>query len=441
MEMKNKNIRKRILTMACGFFVLSSIAQEIAAAGNLTFESTVKSNKSIVQVPLEQCSVDTCDVTRYAIVQKNDRWGIYDLSKHENVTNIDYDYAKFLHRDVVEGDSTVAYCFYAEKGIEQGLILVSGDNNQMVEMWHDNPEYVGNLDECKTIDKGTEKKCFSLLKKGMKYMDGVDGQVAVVDARTGSLKAWVALEKKNNTFVNAKLLKKAFSMRPVILECVTSVLADADGSLEDSIDVCGGIYDSMSGLEIRDHNWRSGDFGMMTVREALVKKSNVAMYKILLSVLCEDQASIIWQKMMDNAQVTNAMEIADLLVGIYNGNVSARPTVNGDSVEVEIDDKVKPEGLKFFHEVLAGLNREGGIQAEYAPKGVDIAGIYNNYLGEEHGKGVVDLAETSFVGLFPADNPVYSVCVFVHRPNEPVHSAKDLAESMVNELVTWLSKN
>lgn len=322
MEMENKNIRKRILTMACGFFALSSIAQEIAAAGNLTFENTVKSNKSIVQVPLEQCSVDTCDVTRYAIVQKNDRWGIYDLSRHENVTNIDYDYAKFLHRDVVEGDSTVAYCFYAEKGIEQGLILVSGDNNQTVEMWHDNPEYVGNLDECKTIDKGTEKKCFSLLKKGMKYMDGVDGQVAVVDARTGSLKAWVALEKNNNTFVNAKLLKKAFSMRPVILECVTSVLADADGSLEDSIDVCGGIYDSMSGLEIRDHNWRSGSSGMMTAREALVKKSNVAMYKILLSVLCEDRASIIWQKMMDNAQVTNAMEIADLLVGIYNGNVN-----------------------------------------------------------------------------------------------------------------------
>ena len=57
--------------------------------------------------------------------------------------------------------------------------------------------------------------------------------------------------------------------------------------------------------------------------------------------------------MMDNAQVTNAMEIADLLVGIYNGNVSARPTVNGDSVEVEIDDKVKPNGLKYFHEVLA----------------------------------------------------------------------------------------
>ena len=118
MEMENKNIRKRILTMACGFFALSSIAQEIAAAGNLTFENTVKSNKSIVQVPLEQCSVDTCDVTRYAIVQKNDRWGVYDLSRHENVTNIDYDYAKFLHRDVVDGDSTVAYCFYAEKGIE-----------------------------------------------------------------------------------------------------------------------------------------------------------------------------------------------------------------------------------------------------------------------------------------------------------------------------------
>lgn len=156
---KNRKSKFGILIMVLGFSVLTAFAQNKATDETVNYTEKVSGlKKDVMQVPLEQFDhVDTCDVTRYAIVQKNDRWGIYDLSRHENVTNIDYDYAKFLHRDVVEGESTVAYCFYAEKGIEQGLILVSGDNNQTVEMWHDNPEYVGNLSECTTIDERIEK--------------------------------------------------------------------------------------------------------------------------------------------------------------------------------------------------------------------------------------------------------------------------------------------
>lgn len=50
------------------------------------------------------------------------------------------------------------FYFYAEKGIEQGIIGVYGNNNQTLGIWHDNPEYVGNLDECTTIDTAISKK-------------------------------------------------------------------------------------------------------------------------------------------------------------------------------------------------------------------------------------------------------------------------------------------
>nr|WP_287856287.1 hypothetical protein [Prevotella sp.] len=51
-----------------------------------------------------------------------------------------------------------------------------------------------------------------------------------------------------------------------------------------------------------------------------------------------------------------------------------------------------------------------------------------------------EFRKTSFAGLFPAKEPRYSICVFIHRPIEPTHSPKDLATSVVNELITWLMK-
>ncbi len=131
---------------------------------------------------------------------------VEEITKHENVTNIEYDDLSFSRRHIAD-DNTEIFYFYAEKGIEQGIIGVYGNNNQTLGIWHDNPEYVGNLDECTTIDTAISKKCKSLLQKGMKTLDGTYGQIAVIDAQNGSLKAWVALEKKDNGFSDAKLLR------------------------------------------------------------------------------------------------------------------------------------------------------------------------------------------------------------------------------------------
>lgn len=131
---------------------------------------------------------------------------VEEITKHENVTNIEYDDLSFSRRHIAD-DNTEIFYFYAEKGIEQGIIGVYGNNNQTLGIWHDNPEYVGNLDECTTIDTAISKKCKSLLQKGMKTLDGTYGQIAVIDAQNGRLKAWVALEKKDNGFSDAKLLR------------------------------------------------------------------------------------------------------------------------------------------------------------------------------------------------------------------------------------------
>ena len=184
------------------------------------------------------------------------------MEKHENVTEIDFDVAGFSRRYVSEDGIEVLY-FYVEKGIERGIIGVTGENNQTVGIWHDNPNYVATLDECTTIDSD-------------EYSEG-------------------------------KLLKQACSPRILTLVGITPMLADIEGSLNDKMDLCGGIYNIGDSISIRDHNWQSGGYGLMTCRQALTHKSNVALFKILL-VNHGDNAFGIWKKMTSDEKQTNAME-------------------------------------------------------------------------------------------------------------------------------------
>ena len=199
------------------------------------------------------------------------------------------------------------------------------------------------------------------------------------------------------------------------------------------------IYNIGDSISIRDHNWRSGGYGVMTCRQALTHKSNVAMFKILL-VNRGDNAFGIWKKMTSDEKQTNAMELAALFNGAYQKNTLTFPTLQGDSVTEETFDNITPLGRKYLQEVLIGLNKGKGIQASYAPKKVDIAGVYGNYQGKELENGEHKLAETAFVGVFPVKKPRYALAVIINRPNEQTHGPKDLANGIVNNLVEWLSK-
>ena len=248
------------------------------------------------------------------------------------------------------------------------------------------------------------------------------------------------MEKDRDDYSEGKLLKQACSPRILTLVGITPMLADINGSLNDMMDLCGGIYNIGDSISIRDHNWRSGGYGVMTCRQALIHKSNVAMFKILL-VNCGDNAFGIWKKMTSDEKQTNAMELAALFNGAYQKNTLTFPTLQGDSVTEETFDNITPLGRKYLQEVLIGLNKGKGIQASYAPKKVDIAGVYGNYQGKELENGEHELAEMSFVGVFPRKKPRYALAVIINRPNEQTHGPKDLANGIVNNLVEWLSKH
>lgn len=117
------------LAIALAFIGLPSIAQNAAIPNAIDSDSTFSPKNHITQIPLENCyRIDTCEEKRFAIVLKDAKCGIYDLQRHENVTNIEYDVLSFSRRQIAE-DNTEIFYFYAEKGIEQGIIGVYGNNN------------------------------------------------------------------------------------------------------------------------------------------------------------------------------------------------------------------------------------------------------------------------------------------------------------------------
>ena len=90
---------------------------------------------SVAQIPLDSC--DSLMVRnpddRYGVVWKGGKCGIYDISKWENVTNIEYKELWFSFRREMEGEY---YSYFGWDEVDKkGVIGVAEINNSYVAIW------------------------------------------------------------------------------------------------------------------------------------------------------------------------------------------------------------------------------------------------------------------------------------------------------------------
>lgn len=254
-------------------------------------------------------------------------------------------------------------------------------------------------------------KCNDLLREWMHLNGGVSGQLAVYDARTKQLLAWVALEKTADDYAPAPFDKNFCSPEVYLPFKAAECLAFSHTSLEDSVDTGTGILKVDSRLTIRDHNWRLGGYGRLTYRQALLGKSRIGMYRAMMTV---PDGMAYWNLATDRSRNTNAREIAVTFDGMYQAESKDAESVRYRNVR----------------EIAIGLFQEKGIQHKYAPRGVELAGAY--HLANEGKEQTF-----TFVGCFPAEEPRYTLGVAVRRKcKHPAPSA--LLSDAVNALVEWL---
>lgn len=421
---------------AAAFLTLSirqADARETIMADTVSMDELV--GKKTTQVPLEQCRVtDISEDGRYAVVSNSGKRGIYDLIKGENVTEIDMDEMGYS-RHVVEEDSIHIYYFWAERGLQSGIIGVIGSNNHTMAIWMDNPDLVATLSECTTIDEEISRKCRKILKEAMELLTGSYGQVAVLDARTGHLKAWVALEKDTTGIPDAKLLKKSCSaclFAPVV---AAARLAKAGIGLEDNVDISGEVCADGDTFVVR--NSTPHEYGSETTsyRNALAGKSTVAMFKAITSGN-RVKGERIWEEIISGKKEANAMELAAVMNCIYHQEELRLPSLKGDSIEIVDMSDITPLMKEYMRTVLSVTNSGDGSQAGIIPKGINIAGLCGR---SSHADGKVGNTELSYAGCFPAENPRYAIGLFIDIPTEEGVPEANLAEQ-VNKLIEWLNR-
>lgn len=433
----NKSMKILCKAVCAATFLSLSIrqadARETITADTVSMDELV--GKKNTQVPLEQCRVtDISEDGRYAVVSNSGKRGIYDLIKGENVTEIDMDEMGYS-RHVVEEDSIHIYYFWAERGLQSGIIGVIGSNNHTMAIWMDNPDLVATLSECATIDEETSRKCRKILKGAMNSLARSYGQVAILDAKAGHLKAWVALEKDTTGITDAKLLKKSCSARLFAPVVAAARLAKAGIGLEDSVDISGEVCTDGDTFVIRNSNPHEYASRITNYRSALAGKSTVAMFKAITSGN-RTQGEEIWGEIISGKKEANAMELAAVMNCIYHQEELRLPTLKGDSIETVDMSDITPLMKEYMRAVLSGTNSGDGSQAGIAPKGINIAGLYGR---SSHADGKDGNAELSYAGCFPADNPRYAIGVFMDIPTEEGVPEAYLAEQ-VNKLIEWLNQ-
>lgn len=424
-------ICRSILAVASMFFSTQSMAQEPSCEGMT----------GIAKIPLEQCeSVDTAEVTRYAIVKKDGKLGLYDLVTHKNLTNIDNDELYYMY-DQATVDSMTAHVFFAARDVQHGNIVVVGDRTVCV--WADNPKCVASLEECSSIVGEVTSKCRTSLKEAMQSSNGVYGQAAVVDVATGQLKAWVALREIDGKYEDDKIIMKsctATSFRPLLAACILSM---AGMSIEDSVDTGIGVYNVGDGMVIRDHNWRSGGYGKTTYGQALAGGSNIAMF-MAGAAYSKEKAKDIWNTLMSQRVESNAMELAAVFCAMSReGMALLRPTLKGDSVEVEHVYTQMPHFNEYARAIAVNANKPNGSQANYAPKNAEMAGLYGIAKNIPYWKDAdKTLDELSFVGYSSVNDPRYALGMFIDKEiDENAPTSPKVLSGFVNELIHWLSEN
>lgn len=421
---------------AAAFLTLSirqADARETIMADTVSMDELV--GKKPTQVPLKQCHVThISEDGRYAVVSNSGKRGIYDLIKGENVTEIDMDEMGYS-RHVVEEDSIHIYYFWAERGLQSGIIGVIGSNNHTMAIWMDNPDLVATLSECATIDEETSRKCRKILKGAMNSLARSYGQVAVLDAKTGHLKAWVALEKDTTGITDAKLLKKSCSaclFAPVV---AAARLAKAGIGLEDSVDISGEVCADGDTFVIRNSNPHEYASGITNYRSALAGKSTVAMFKAITSGN-RVKGERIWEEIISGKKEANAMELAAVMNCICHQKELRLPSLKGDSIEIVDMSDITPLMKEYMRTVLSETNSGDGSQAGIAPEGINIAGLCGR---SSHADGKVGNTELSYAGCFPAENPRYAIGLFIDIPTEEGVPEANLAEQ-VNKLIEWLNR-
>jgi cell division protein FtsI (penicillin-binding protein 3) len=331
-----------------------------------------------------------------------------------------------------------------------------------------------------TIVPGLQECVDSLLNAKLTEIDGLQGQVIVMEVQTGEILAMAGRERKfDGTFQPCNNF--AYQQELGSLTKTASLLAALEtgkAQLHDVVDTGNGIWPVGNGWIMKDHNWRRGGYGQVTLDRAMEVSSNIGISKTIWKIfkgheqdffnmldsmsygqpdnidgidgLCPTSydspkhpnwvnENILWSSIGYNRKMA-PIQMLTFYNAIANNGKMVKPTLKTGEVEVinpQIASKANIASMQVVldHVVSQGLGRKAGNQI------LRVAGKTGTSQVREYEFSDVEYVneyQVCFCGYFPADEPKYSMIVSMNKQGLPASGGgqagvlfHDIVEQMI----------
>ena len=232
--------------------------------------------------------------------------------------------------------------------------------------------------------------------------------VYVVETKTGKIKANVAYERKGNSFVP---YKDTYNQEQSVMECGSTYLAllsTGKVTPEHVYDTGAGIYGN-----VRDHNWRRGGYGTISLERALEVRSEIAFTMAKEQVFggnASEFDDLIYSYL--GGWPNCAFGILTFYNAVANGGTMVELVSEGAYGNVIQEQMAQPQYIKELqvgleHSVSQGLMRKAGRDYVKVSACGRTFNLTNNYRRME------------LCGYFPSDNPLYTIMVILEKEGLP----------------------
>ena len=286
----------------------------------------------------------------------------------------------------------------------------------------------------------------SLLNAKLTEIDGLQGQAIVMDVKTGEILAMVGRERKfDGTFQPCENFAYQQELGSVAKAAsLLAVLETGKMKLSDEVETAGGVWPVGEDMLMRDHNWRRGGYGVISLERVLAVSSNVGMGQAVDKSFHNNQQQFfdLLDKMSFGQPDSIEGIIGQMLTfynAIANNGKMVKPTLKTGMVEIinpQIASKANIDSMQVAleHVVSRGLGKKAGspFVGVAGKTGTSQVGVYD--FGQDSS---VEEYLLSFCGYFPADAPRYSIIVSLNKLGLPA-SGGGMAGVLFHNIVEWM---
>ena len=335
--------------------------------------------------------------------------------------------------------------------------------------------------EGSTISPALQYVADSLLQDKLKEINGLQGQVIIMNVQTGEILAMVGRERDyEGEFQPCKNF--AYQQEQgSLMKTVSLLVALETGkvTLDEVVDTKDGVWIIDDDRTLRDHNWRRGGYGMMTLERALEVSSNIGISKTIWNLFKGHEQDyfnkldsmnygqpdsivgienlsptsyhtpkdsdwvnkdIIWSSIGYDRKMA-PIQMLTFYNAIANNGKMVKPTLQPGITKVINEQIASRKNIESIQEALEHVVSQG-LGKLAGSNRIKVAGKTGTTHVEEYYEGDNTVSEyhLAFCGYYPADKPKYSMIVSLNKLGLPASGGAMAGEAFHN-IVEWMIDN